>query len=76
MADFGGSASRFRVSPAPEMFQARIHEAISGLEGVACIADDILIFGSGDNMRDAQLDHDKNLINLLEKMSRHGAETE
>ena len=31
------------------------------------IADDILIFGSGDNMRDAQLDHYKNLINLLER---------
>ena len=29
--------------------------------GVACIADDILIYGVGDTIEDAMQDHDKNL---------------
>ena len=60
------------VSPAPELFQARIHEALRGLQGIACIADDILIFGSGNNMNEARLDHDKNLLNLLERCRTTG----
>ena len=60
------------MSPAPELFQARIHEALRGLQGIACIADDILIFGSGDNMNEARLDHDKNLLNLLERCRTTG----
>ena len=50
--------------------------------GVACIADDILIYGIGDTLDDARQDHDKNLSLLLErcrqksvKLNRHsGAE--
>ena len=60
------------VSPAPELFQARIHEDLRGLQGIASIADDILIFGSGDNMNEARLDHDKNLLNLLKRCRTTG----
>ena len=35
--------------------------------GVACIADDILIYGIGDILDEARQDHDKNLSLLLER---------
>ena len=34
--------------------------------GVACIADDILIYGVGDT-KDAMQDHDRNVTSLLER---------
>jgi len=57
----------FGVSPAPEIFQARMHQVLGALKGVACIADDILVYGCGDDMEEAQLDHDKNMIALLDR---------
>jgi len=33
----------FGISPAPEIFQAKMHKVLEGLNGVACIADDFLI---------------------------------
>jgi hypothetical protein len=57
----------FGISPSPEVFQARIHKALIGLAGVACIADDILIFGCGATVEEADADHDRNLLALLER---------
>jgi len=57
----------YGVSPAPEIFQRKIHEALSRLRHTACIADDILIFGCGDNIEEAKRDHDANLIALLDR---------
>ena len=57
----------YGVSPAPELFQRRLHEVLSGLPGVACIADDILVFGCGSTVTEAQIDHDKNLLALLHR---------
>lgn len=34
---------------------------------MACIADDILVYGVGDTLEGATLDHDKNLALLLER---------
>ena len=34
---------------------------------MACIADDILVYGVGDNLDEATQDHDKNLTALLER---------
>jgi hypothetical protein len=62
----------FGVSPAPEIWQARIHAALSGLKGVYCIADDILITGSGSDIATAEHDHDKNLIALLDRCREKG----
>ena len=42
-------------------------EALEGLSGIAIMADDILVFGSGDSQEDAIMDHDKNLQQLLER---------
>ena len=44
-----------------------MHEALRGLHGVACIADDVLIYGSGDTVEEAQIDHDNSLIALLKR---------
>jgi hypothetical protein len=38
-----------------ETFQRKLIERLAGLKGVACIADDILVFGNSES------DHDKNL---------------
>ena len=62
----------YGVSPAPEIFQARMHAALSGLNGVHCIADDILICGSGESIADAEQDHDNNLIALLHRCQEKG----
>ncbi len=55
----------FGISPAPELFQCRLDEAISGLHGVSTIADDILVYGSGETLLEAETDHDRNLVALL-----------
>lgn len=57
----------FGISPAPEIFQARMHQLLEGLKGVACIADDILVYGCGDTIEEAQVDHDDNMIALLNR---------
>jgi len=62
----------YGISPAPEIFQARIHAALSGLTGVHCIADDILISGSGETVADAERDHDSNVIALLKRCREKG----
>ena len=56
----------FGISSAPEEFQRRQREVIEGLEGVTNVANDILIYGCGDTQEEADKDHDKNLIDLLE----------
>ena len=38
----------FGISSAPEHFQKRITAILSGLEGVLCLMDDILIFGKDE----------------------------
>ena len=57
----------YGVSPAPELFQRRMHEALAGLKGVACIADDILVYGCGDTLQEAQQDHDGNVRQLMSR---------
>lgn len=55
----------FGIKPAMEIYQKRQHLLLQGLEGVVCIADDILVFGSGETMEEAIADHDINLKKLL-----------
>ena len=47
------------------VFQLRLHEAVEGLDGVYVIADDILVAGAGDTMKDAVADHDVKIKKLL-----------
>jgi len=56
----------------PEIFQARMHSALSGLKGVFCIADDVLITGSGATVAEATLDHNQNLHAFFERCCNKG----
>ena len=46
----------FGVSLGPEEHQRRQHEALEGLAGVVNKAHDILVFGSGDSIEEAEKD--------------------
>lgn len=59
----------FGVSVAPEVYQRKQHELLSGLSGIEPIADDILIVGCGDTDAEAMVDHDKKLLALMDKCS-------
>ena len=45
----------FGIKSAPEEFQRRLDEILEGLENIAVTYDDILIFGSGDTMEEANI---------------------
>jgi len=61
----------FGISPAPEIFQARMHQLLERLLGVACIADDILVYGCGDTVEEALADHNNRMIALLDRCREH-----
>ena len=60
----------FGISSASEEWQRRIHMVLEGLN-VISIADDILIPGCGATDTDARIDHDRNLIAVLERFEQH-----
>ncbi len=45
----------FGISSAPEHFQKRMSNILSGLEGVLCLIDDVLVFGKDKNEHDERL---------------------
>ncbi|KAL5510796.1 hypothetical protein EMCRGX_G006398 [Ephydatia muelleri] len=57
----------FGLSSAPEEFQRRLQGVLHGVEGIAVVADDILVFGTGNTEEEARLSHDARLIKLLER---------
>lgn len=52
----------FGISCAPELFQRRMNKILEGLEGVVCLVDDVLIFGS------SQEEHDVRLVAVLQRV--------
>ena len=56
----------FGITSAPEEFQMMLTTALKGLEGIICIADDILVYGEGNDNEEAQKDHDRRFIALME----------
>ena len=62
----------FGLSPAPEEFQRRIDIALEGLPGQKAIADDILVFGSGDTDEEAFRDHDRHLNGVFNRCQQKG----
>jgi hypothetical protein len=58
----------FRISPAPELFQQRLHSIIHGLKGVEVVADVILVYGSGNSDEQALCDHNSYLEKLLQRL--------
>ena len=57
----------FGISSVPEEFQMRLNSALEGLEGIICIADDILVFGEGTDFTEAEKDHDRRFVVLMER---------
>ena len=57
----------FGISPAGEIFQQRLDQAIDDLEGVRTVADDILITGNGATLEEATADHDLKIKRLFER---------
>ena len=62
----------FGLSVSSEIFSRRVHEALQGLEGVHCVADDIIIAGVGDTVEDATASHDKRLHAFLQQCQDKG----
>jgi hypothetical protein len=62
----------FGLSVSSEIFQKRLHQAIDGLPGVICVADDIVVYGSGGNKDTATKDHDVKLAAVLERCRNSG----
>ena len=56
----------FGICSAPEHFQKRISAILEGLEGVLCLMDDVLIFGSNKG------EHDSRLKVVLERIQKAG----
>ena len=57
----------FGISSAPEHFQRRMSELLSGLEGVQCQIDDIVVFGKDS------AEHDRCLEAVLSRIEQAGA---
>ena len=51
----------FGTKVSAEIFQRKLQESIECLQGVICVADDILIYGQ------SQEDHNNNLMSILER---------
>ena len=60
----------FGISSASEEWQRRIHMVLEGLQ-VISITDDILIPGCGTTDTEARIDHDRDLIAVLERFEQH-----
>ena len=56
----------FGLNVSSEIFQKRLCQALEGLPGVLCIADDIIIYGKDDQ------DHDENLERFLARCCEKG----
>ncbi|XP_048576175.1 uncharacterized protein LOC125557547 [Nematostella vectensis] len=55
----------FGLKVSSEIFQRKLMESLSGLRGVVCVADDILVYGHSEG------DHDEKLRNLLDVCARN-----
>ena len=62
----------FGLNASSEIFQKKLHMALENIDGIVCIADDILVYGIGDTYEDAVRDHDSKLIKLFERCREKG----
>ena len=65
----------FGLSSSPEKFQQRLQNALHGIEGVAVVADDILLFAVGTTGEDALLNHDEALLTVQPEAKQTQAAT-
>ena len=57
----------FGLKPSSEIFQKRFQQSIEGLPGVACIADDVIVAGFGENMVEANENLEQNAEKLINR---------
>ena len=57
----------FGIRLAPGVFKSRLQECLADLPGVKVIRDDILVVRYGKTDEEALLDHDQNVVRLLER---------
>ena len=57
----------FGISPATEVFESKLQECLADLPGIKVIKDDILVVGYSETDSEALINHDQNVIQLLER---------
>ena len=57
----------FGLNVSAEIFQRKLHQVLSDIEGIACIADDIIVIGNGVDVEEATKIHDQRLLMLLKR---------
>jgi len=57
----------FGLNVSSEIFARRLRDCIHDLEGVTCVADDLMVYGVGTTDAEARSDHDDKLIKLFER---------
>ena len=62
----------FGLKVSSEIFQKRLHQAIADLDGIECVADDIIVFGVGDTTDEAEQSHNARLKQLLQRCREKG----
>ena len=62
----------FGLSTSSEIFQKHLPHALENLPGVLCIADNILIYGTGETDEEATANHDRSLQDLLQRCKDRG----
>jgi hypothetical protein len=58
----------FGLCSSPEIFQQQLTSLLKDLKGIEIIADDILIYGVGETMEEAVVDHNIKFENLLKRL--------
>ena len=64
---FGWARLPFGLKVSSENFQRKLNEALCGLNGVICVADDLLVMGRGNTREEADADHEQNLRELQKR---------
>ena len=62
----------FGLNVSSEILQKRLYMTLEGLDGVMCVADYIIVYGTGDDIQHAIEDHDKKLRELLLRCRKKG----
>ena len=57
----------FGIGLAPEVFESGFQECLTDLSAVKVVREDILVLGRGETDSEALLDHDQNVVGLLER---------
>ena len=61
----------FGLNVSSEMYQERLNMALEGLEGVMCVADDIIVYGTGEDILHGNEDNEQKLQELLLRDERN-----